>query len=119
MDLLAAIIAICFIESSDRYTVINVSDGGSASYGWCQVKYTTAKDLGFKGHITELWFNKEVNRKYATKYLAQQFKKYGNMELAISAYNCGSVKRNKQGVLVNQKYVDKVYSHIENKQIKK
>lgn len=113
MDLFTLALAICFVESSNRYSIVNLSDGGSASYGWCQIKYTTAKEMGFKGNITDLWFNKKINQKLAIKYLQKQYARYGNFRDAVAAYNAGSVKKNLKGVFVNQKYVDKVFSHVE------
>jgi soluble lytic murein transglycosylase-like protein len=108
MEILTVLLAICFVESSHRASVINISDNGSASYGYCQIKLGTAKDMGFKGNITDLWFKKQINMEYAKRYLQYQFNRYGNWEEAIAAFNSGSVKRNKLGEIVNKKYVNKV-----------
>jgi len=102
-ELFAALLsAVCFVESGHNPHAINVSDGGSASYGYCQLKLSTARDMGFRGHVSELWHNREVNRKYASEYLRYQLKRYGgDVRKAVSAYNCGSA-------CGNRRYVKKV-----------
>lgn len=108
--LASLILAICFVESTNINNSINIKDGDSASYGGCQVKYSTAKQVGFKEHITKLWFDNELNKRYALKYLEWQHKRYGSLKKAAASYNSGSVKYNKKGELVNKDYVDKVFS---------
>lgn len=114
MDLLTVLFAVCFIESSGHHTVLNVRDGHSASYGSCQIKYSTAKHMGYKGSIISLWLDRSVNTEWAGKYLNYQYAKYGNWKLAVAAYNAGRVKYNQKGELVNKKYVEKVFSYLSN-----
>lgn len=112
MNLTVILLAICHVESSGNHKAVNIFDGGSASYGLCQIKLNTARNLGFRGHITQLWFNKEVNKKYALKYLEWQATRYPTVEQIIAAYNSGSVKRKKNGKFVNHEYVNKVFQQL-------
>jgi len=94
--LAAALIAICDVESGGKTNAINQNDGGTASYGVCQIKYATAKQLGFRGTVSELWLNPDTNRYWAGKYLEKQYNRYkGDILKAISAYNCGRACNNK------------------------
>lgn len=105
------LMAVCFQESTHR-NVINVHDGGSASFGICQVKFSTAKLVDKKAKITDLLIPKK-NIRFAALYLKKQLVRYeGNQDKAIAAYNAGKVKYNKRGKFVNQKYVDSVKAHM-------
>lgn len=112
MNLTIILLAICHVESSGNHKAVNISDGGSASYGYCQVKIQTARMLGFRGHISDLWFKKEVNREFGLKYLQYQNSRYLSVEEIIAAYNAGSVKRNSRGEFVNKEYVQKVFNEL-------
>jgi soluble lytic murein transglycosylase-like protein len=93
--ILALVAAICHVESGHNPKAINIHDGDSPSYGECQVKLKTARWLGFKGRITDLWTNSKINREWAGNYLRYQLKRYkGDVRKAVSAYNCGSVCKN-------------------------
>lgn len=82
--------AICYVESNHNPMAVTHRDGGSASLGICQVKYKTARFMGFKGQPNGL-LKPEVNIEYAAKYLSYQLKRYkGNYAKAITAYNKGS-----------------------------
>ncbi len=84
--------SVCYIESTHRPAAISHNDGGTPSFGVCQVKYKTAKWLGFKGTPSQL-MNPEVNIFYAGKYLHYQLKRYhGNTAKAVIAYNFGNAK---------------------------
>jgi soluble lytic murein transglycosylase-like protein len=112
-ELLAAIMsAICNVESGGDSSAINVRDGGSPSYGYCQIKLETARQFGFKGYASELWLKREVNYEFARRYFLYQYERYGkNADLAIAAYNSGSVRINPEtGRLRNAAYVSKVKS---------
>lgn len=99
--------AVCWVESNHR-NVNNWSDGNSASYGPCQIKYTTAKMLGFDGPISSL-YDPKVSTLFAAKFLRKQLNRYDYHWLhAIAAYNTGRLKTNDQGQIVNKKYVTKV-----------
>jgi len=86
-DLLSAI---CFVESGHNPKAYVHNDGGSPSYGQCQIKMGTAKDMGFRGTKKEL-MSESVNALYSAKYLQYQRKRYGSWEKAIIAYNAGRV----------------------------
>jgi soluble lytic murein transglycosylase-like protein len=86
--------AVCEIESKHNLKVKKVWDGGSYSYGVCQVKLGTARMLGFKGKEQQL-INPNTNIDYAAKYLAYQLKRYkGDYKKAIVSYNRGSYNKN-------------------------
>jgi len=102
------LLALCQIESSGNPDAINVMDGTSPSYGYCQVKLETAQWMGFDVSAQDL-MDKEINKKVARAYLNYQYKRYNDWSLAVAAYNAGRVKRTKDG-LINQAYVDKVFN---------
>lgn len=96
--------AICWVESRHNPNIIHKDDGGSDSYGICQIKLATARFMGFKGKAKDL-LDPKVNLHYAAKYLKYQKDRYGdNVRKAISAYNAGRY------IKANKKYVDKVSS---------
>lgn len=101
--------AICWVESHHNSLAVNADDGGSASHGICQVKLETAALLGFKGTEKQLSVPK-TNILYAGKYLQWQLKRYhSNIPVAVAAYNAGSYHVNKEGQIMNRKYVAKVF----------
>ncbi len=100
----ALLSAICWVESKHDPAAINVVDGGSASYGECQIKLKTARHMGFAGYPSQL-LNRETNRKYAGLYLKYQLLRYqGDVVKAVSAYNAGRAS----GPIRNQPYVTSV-----------
>lgn len=99
--------AICFVESSHNTRVVNKSDGGSPSIGVCQIKYTTARQMGYRGYPNTL-FKPISNIYYAGKYLRHQINRYGEMLPAIAAYNSGTYFVDKNGRAFNYKYVGRV-----------
>lgn len=80
---------LCFVESSHRPSVSRMDSNGHKSLGICQMQYPTALFLGFKGREADL-LNPRINAFYAGKYLAYQYKRYGNWLQAVKAYNAGS-----------------------------
>jgi soluble lytic murein transglycosylase-like protein len=94
---------VCKTESNGNASAYVQHDGGSPSFGLCQIKYKTAKHMGFKGKPKEL-FDPYVNMFYAAKYLSYQHERYQNWNKAISAYNAGRYIKS------NKKYVTKVLS---------
>ena len=85
--------AVCEIESKHNLKVKKVWDGGSYSYGICQVKLGTARLMGFKGKEQQL-IDPKTNINYAGKYLAYQLKRYkGDYKKAIVSYNRGSYNK--------------------------
>ena len=105
--------AICIVETGLRPNLINVNDGGPGqhSFGICQVRYSTALELGFAPNPNCVTLSSTscrllqvgVNINLAAKYLDKQMRRYsGDLEKAISAYNAGSATNR------NPRYVAKV-----------
>lgn len=83
------LLAICTHESGLKNT-INQYDGGSPSYGICQIKADTARMLGFAGELESDLMVPGLNAWYAAKYLGYQLKRYqGDWCKAVSAFNAG------------------------------
>jgi len=98
--------SICWVETKHDVSAIHYQDGSSNSIGICQIKWNTAKDLGFKGTEQQL-LNPKTNIFYAAKYLQYQFLRYnGDIEKTIVAYNQGSVK-----LLTQTAYSRRVIQH--------
>lgn len=83
--------SLCYVESTHNIEAIHHDDGHADSLGVCQIKYATAKTLGFKGQPIDL-MNPKTNIYYAGKYLRHQLVRYGSIEKAVIAYNIGSAK---------------------------
>ncbi len=114
MSLIKAVIA---KESSFKSDAIRQEPRiHDASRGLMQVLERTAKALGYKGKPEELLIP-AVSINYGTKLLKQNLKiSKDNVKNAVSAYNAGfsrkrkgDGKRDKNGRLINQDYVDDVY----------
>lgn len=107
----ALLLAICSYESADFTVTYNHIDGGSPSYGICQIKEDTARMLGFKGKASEL-MNTHTNAKWAARYLKYQEDRYGTNDWCklAAAYNAGSYNESKKvpGKPRNLKYVRRV-----------
>ena len=100
--------SLCKVESGLNPAAINHYDGGTHSYGLCQIKLSTAKLMGYRGDATAL-MSPKTNAMYAAKYLKHQLNRYdGNMWYAVSAYNMGTAKTNKDGKVWNAEYVYRV-----------
>lgn len=95
--------SLCYVETKHDVSAIAYFDGKTHSYGICQIKYKTAKSLGFKGSEEELMIPKN-NIYYAGKFLAYQHKRYKNWTKAVIAYNRGNAKG-----LTNSAYSVKVF----------
>jgi soluble lytic murein transglycosylase-like protein len=93
----ALLSSLCFVESNHNINAYVHQDGGTPSYGLCQVKLETARALGFTGRAEEL-MDPSSNALYAALYLKRQHKRYGTWEKAVSAYNCGHACGNKSYV---------------------
>jgi soluble lytic murein transglycosylase-like protein len=97
--------SLCYVESKHKVSAMHHDDGGENSIGVCQIKLSTAKDLGFKGTEKDL-MNPKRNIHYAAKYLSKQVKRYnGSIEKAVIAYNIGHA-----GTLTSTKYQVKVFT---------
>lgn len=110
----ALLLAICSHESN----LINVEvphDGGSPSYGICQVKLGTAQMLGYTGTGKGLMDPKE-NAKWAANYVKWQKERYDYDWCKVTAaYNAGTYNESKvlPGYPRNLKYVRKVQKRLE------
>lgn len=92
--------AVCYVESGHKVDAYVHNDGGSPSYGQCQIKMDTAKDMGFNGTKAQL-MSPGTNALYAAKYLRYQHKRYGLWSSAVISFNAGRV-------IKNQRYLNKV-----------
>ena len=111
----ALLFAICLQESGNK-NIYTESDGGSPTYGICQVKYDTATMMGYKGDPKGLMVP-ATNAKYAAKYLKYQEKRYsGNWCHMTAAYNSGTLRIEKRsGKPKNLQYVLKVQKKLQEK----
>lgn len=101
--------ATCWVESNHKVNAVNVDDGGSSSYGACQIKLETAQMLGYTGAVKKLK-DPAVNVYWAGRYLKYQLDRYdGDPRKAVAAYNAGTHRVNAKGQIKNRKYVEKVF----------
>lgn len=88
---------------------------GDASYGLAQVLERTARRLGFRGTVSQL-YDPATNLDLAAHLIRDNLRTAGaQLPIAISAYNAGfstqrlgDAKRDAQGRIINQAYVDDV-----------
>ncbi len=102
----ALLLAICMHETGLNNTLLK-HDGNSPTYGVCQIKYETAKDLGYSGSAMGL-MNPKINTLWAAKYVRHQMDRYGDDWCKVAAaYNAGSYNESKvaPGYPRNLKYV--------------
>ena len=92
--------SLCHTETRIR-NVINHKDGGSPSYGLCQVKLRTAKQF-FPNITAKDLMEPYKNAFVAGTYLKHQSERFKSMYKGISAYNAG------RPIKGNKKYVNKV-----------
>lgn len=107
------LLAICTHESNLR-NILVPHDGGSPSYGLCQIKYDTAKELGMKDG--EDLMNPNTNILYAAKYLKKQLERYdGDLCKSVAAYNTGTYLPStvSPGKPKNLKYINKIILHLD------
>lgn len=110
----ALLLAICMNESNLKNIQVP-HDGGSTSFGICQIKKGTAEMLGYTGNDKGL-MDPKVNAYWAAQYLKYQQKRYNqNLCMAVSAYNAG--RYNESAILPgyprNLKYVRRVQKNME------
>lgn len=96
--------SICHTETKIQ-NVINKYDGGSPSYGICQVKLRTAKQF-FPWMTAKHLMNPYYNALAAATYLKYQIKRFGTPLRGISAYNAG------RPIKYNKKYINKVLTSM-------
>lgn len=103
--------ALCYTESHHNPNAVNRNDGGSDSLGNCQIKESTARQVGFKGTRAELMQPKN-NVYYSAKYLRKMLDRYSwDIPKALAAYNAGPKNVPKDGPLMYKKYPSKVFKH--------
>ena len=99
------------IESHAKYnSVTNITElvNQKHSVGLMQIMFANMRAQGFKGSFAESFGQKE-NLHHGIIFFNNLFDRYDNsFEDAVSAYNQGSPRKNKNGKYSNQKYVDKV-----------
>ena len=98
----ALLSSICYVESGHNPAAIAHHDGGSASYGLCQIKEATARGLGYGGSVGGL-MDGATNAYWAAKLLKYHHKKWGSWKKAVSAYNAG------RPIKGNARYVRRVW----------
>ena len=110
------LLAICTHESGLK-NVLVPHDGGSPSYGICQIKYETAKMVGFTGKAKEL-MDPKINAQWAAAYLKFQKSRYnGDWMKSTAAYNSGTYNESKKvpGCPRNLKYIRRVQKNLDEK----
>lgn len=110
------LLAICTHESGLK-NVLVPHDGGSPSYGICQIKYETAKMVGFTGKAKEL-MDPKINAQWAAAYLKFQKSRYnGDWMKSTAAYNSGTYNESKKvpGCPRNLKYIRHVQKKLDEK----
>jgi soluble lytic murein transglycosylase-like protein len=82
--------AVCYTESRHNISAYASNDGGTPSIGPCQIKYSTAIFLGYKGTYETFVTDYRVNTYYAAKYLHRNLVRYRhNVVCGVAAYNAG------------------------------
>lgn len=123
-DNYVAAAAIVRVESKgDPMAVpLGVKNPAEISYGLMQIKYETARSLGYRGNRRGL-FQWRTNLYWGAKYLDRQISDYhGDLRAALAAYNAGAAYKCKPhskrypgcrpGKYVNQSYVDDVMGQV-------
>lgn len=109
----ALLLAICTHESGLNNVMVP-HDGGTPTYGICQVKFDTAKMIGFSGKEEDLMIPR-VNAKWAARYLKYQTDRYDDDWCKIAAaYNAGTYNESKKkpGCPKNLEYVRLVQKRL-------
>jgi hypothetical protein len=101
--------SICYNESTFQPQRVHLNDGGTNSYGLCQVKLAMARAMKYMGPVKGL-LDASTNAVIAAKAMKYHQTRTRGSDETIAAYNAGRVIRKKDGQLVNIKYVQKVQS---------
>lgn len=110
----ALLLAICTHESGLK-NVLVPHDGGTPTYGICQVKLGTAKMMGYTGTAKGL-MEPKTNAKWAAEYLKYQKSRYaGDWVKSVAAYNSGTYFESKKvpGCPTNLKYIGYVKAKLD------
>lgn len=92
--------AICSAESDFR-NIINKDDGGSPSYGICQIKLSTAQMM-MPWVTSDMLMDRQINGFAAALYIEWQSKRYDKLECIISSYNAGRCIKSNQDTYVKK-----------------
>lgn len=85
------------------------------SWGLMQVMGGTARWLGYGGFLPDL-SNPETGIHWGIEYFKRISARYVYLSDQLAVYNAGSVRKDAQGKLINQSYVDSVLSAIDSVQ---
>ena len=85
----AIIEAIIGVESGGDHRAIGSGPPGAAPVGLCQIMPSTGRSLGY---TREELLDPVKNREAAEKYLVMLLDQFGDLTLALQAYNCGTAK---------------------------
>jgi soluble lytic murein transglycosylase-like protein len=108
----ALLLAICQTETGLKNVVAH-SDGGSASFGVCQVKLNTARMFNKRVYASEL-LHPPTNARYAARYLAWQLNRYkGDVWCAVEAYNRGFCRFDTKDTKRNTRYTSRVFRALQ------
>jgi soluble lytic murein transglycosylase-like protein len=119
------VLALSIIEVESNF--INQRAKTEDSIGLMQIRPSTAKGLDCLAKSDTQLMNIHFNIRCGCRYLRVLKNRYSNIRDQIAAYNAGSVKKCYTGILypsgnscpiggyINQSYVDKVMSIMENK----
>jgi soluble lytic murein transglycosylase-like protein len=110
----ALLLAVCTHESGLNNVYVP-HDGGSPTYGVCQIKYDTAVGVGYKGDPKGL-MDPKTNAKFAARYLKFQESRYnGDFVKMAAAYNAGTYNESKKvpGCPRNLAYIKNVQKQLE------
>lgn len=83
------------------------------SYGIMQVMGSVLREIGYSGWLPEIYSDAELQIEFGTLHLAKGIKRWGSLERGISAYNCGTPDRNKDGQVDNPEYVSGVMRYAQ------
>lgn len=105
------LLSTCQVETNLRNVIVK-NDGGSPSYGICQVKLGTAKSIDPVANPNKL-MDPYYNALIAGKYIKRMIKRFdGYTWKAIGAYNAGPTKMSRwldlYGKPMNITYIEKV-----------
>ena len=83
----------------------------ATSWGPMQVMGTVCREYGYRGPLVNLT-KPEVSLRYALLKLKSLCEKYEDEAFAISAYNCGTPRKDFEGKFSNDAYVKKVQARL-------
>jgi len=77
------------------------------SVGLMQIMFANMRAQGYSGQFANS-FDPSVNLKHGITFFNNLLNKYNHLDDAVSSYNQGSPRRNRNGDYSNKRYVDKV-----------